>query len=165
LDSDLETSYAEGEKGPGVGERIVAASKVSKISDPWLYVFPGWGTKDYWSANNRLHEVKVTVYGSVGPLGSTGGEETFNPAQTVEVHRVAFDDRFAYQGFPIGTSLQFAGQRFDPESGQSFPFKTKKMKELVVEVEILSVYSGDKWDDTCIAEMAITDGPKGQIRK
>jgi hypothetical protein len=134
VDGSLETAWVEGKDGPGTGEYIFC---VFQASD-YLYIFPGYGSSEkIWKLNNRVKKARITAYG-LGVYTTTGAPEpVFNPM--VEEFTVMFKDRYAYQGIPMGKYQCSRGGNWE--------------KFWFVRIEILDVYKGTKYDDTCIAEI------------
>jgi len=134
LDDDLDTGWAEGVEGTGVGESVTV--KLSKpIGIGLIGVFPGKSTdgKEFKQAN-RLHRATFEVQ-----TESDVGDEAS-----------ALD--FSDLGINVGgdsDDLTFANK---PEF--KF-FKIKRSKALNLVVKIDSVYLGDKDDDTYISEIEV----------
>jgi len=144
LDGDLSTSWADGDEGPGIGEKLVLFHDVGEIRQDYLYVFPGWGgSSTTWEKNNRLHKAKITVYG-INQYTVTGGADIKYLA-TVEEFTVSYIDKPVFQGIPIGRYL--IEDNLWPTGIDLY----------IVVLELLSVYEGSRWDDTVIAEIQILD--------
>jgi len=134
LDNDLDTGWAEGVEGTGVGESVTV--KLAKpIGVGLIGIFPGRSTdaKDFKQAN-RLHRgtFEVQTESDVGDEAS------------------ALD--FSDLGINVGgdtDDLVFANK---PEF--KF-FKVKRSKALNLVVKIDSVYLGDKDDDTYVSEIEV----------
>jgi len=136
LDNSLSTAWVEGAEGPGIGEYIFCVLKPGDF----LYIFPGYGSSQkVWALNNRLKKAKVTVYGLKQYTTTGAPEVAFNPM--AEEFLLTFQDAFGYQGIPVGRYLFDVNKWF---YGSSFLF---------VAIQILDVYQGTKYDDTCIAEV------------
>ena len=142
LDGDLSTSWADGSEGPGIGEKLVLFHDVGEIRQDYLYVFPGWGgSSATWEKNNQLRKAKITVYG-VNKYTVTGGAD-IKYLSTFEQFTVSYIDKPVYQGIPIGKYL--IEDNMWPSGIDLY----------IVELELLSVYEGSKWNDTVIAEIQI----------
>ncbi|MBN2358537.1 MAG: hypothetical protein JXR83_03730 [Deltaproteobacteria bacterium] len=134
LDDDLDTAWAEGVEGTGVGESVTV--KLSKpIGVGMIGVFPGKSTdaREFKRAN-RLHRALLEVQ-----TESDVGDE---------ISALDFSDL----GINIGgdtEELVFANK---PEF--KF-FKLRRSKALNLVVKIESVYLGDKEDDTHVAEIEV----------
>ena len=138
-DGTLETGWAEGEGGSGIGESITVFVPKSNEGNH-LYIFPGWGSSaSLWAANNRVASALVTVF-AIEEVCCDGSKRLSSFAEQFVVR---FDDEPVYQGFPIGHYIypDFFDGHF-------------------VNIQILSVHSGSRWDDTVIAEVRIADGSR-----
>ena len=148
-DDDLGTGWAEGANGPGIGEYIHVLMDAEDFG-PYLYIFPGWGgSESTWAANNRIREARVTVF--MVTLVCCDASPIY--LRTAEQFSVEFDDEFAYQGFPVGTYLRH-GLVTQPMANAS---------TLAVNIEIVSVYPGSRWDDTVIAEVTLRQNSQEQL--
>lgn len=132
IDDDLSTSWVEGVEGPGVGEQLafLVNREMSVIE-----IFPGYGSEGYFSQNNRLHRANLTIYLLV--KGITERAIVFSVEQLLNIE-LQFDDRPATQQF----KLELPDIDVPPQFGTVFAV-----------LEIVDVYPGTKWDDTCIAEV------------
>ncbi len=128
FDGDPLTSWVEGVDGDGIGEsvRIEFATPLRNIA--YISVLPGFHDPRWWTANNRVREAVFRI-------------SYITDGQTHEgVFTHTFSDEMAVQRVHIRTALG-ADQSLFTVSALS--------------VEIASVYSGDSWDDTCIAEIML----------
>jgi hypothetical protein len=111
IDYNLNTVWAEGVKGSGIGEKIVIELKES-IQIDTLIIFPGH-SKSYklFKANNRIRKLKLRING--------------------ESKIYLLQDKFLPVEIPIC------------------------MKSNKIEIEILDVYKGYKYNDLCIGELLV----------
>lgn len=126
FDGELSTSWVEGVEGSGIGQKI--AFEVSKAKG--LSIMPGFGKDAYFKKNNRIRKARLSILEMQGQASQTE-VYIFISAKLYE-NIVEFKDEMTMQkvDFP------------KPLSG-------------IAVLEILEVYPGEKWDDTCIAEIKI----------
>ncbi len=143
FDGDLETSWVEGLKGDGIGEKIaftpldfIRGMEITSIS-----VVPGYGVEKHFRRNNRVKQAILSVY----PTG---------------VYAAQWDI-----SYPIGDIIYQTTLTFDDDLRlQEFPLEIPGYEENMVlsgrvlfVLEIKEVYPGSDWDDTCIAEIELKD--------
>lgn len=135
LDYNLETSWVESVKGPGYGEWIAFTSDIQGDA---LVVHPGYGTTA-WILNNRIMEARIRLF-AVGKLDGSApkaGESVLILDELIDTSVFFNDlneDAYVYRGRGDDYMLESPG------------------KYLAV-FEILSVFNGSKYDDTCLAEI------------
>lgn len=126
FDGELSTSWVEGVEGSGIGQKI--AFEISKAKG--LSIMPGFGKDAYFKKNNRIRKARLSILEMQGQASQTE-VYIFISAKLYE-NIVEFKDEMTMQkvDFP------------EPLSG-------------IAVLEILEVYPGERWDDTCIAEIKI----------
>ena len=134
VDGALSTSWVEGVEGPGVGEQL--AFLISRETSV-IEIFPGYGDERYFIPNNRLCRANLTIY--VFVAGVTEKAVIFSVKQLLHTE-LEFDDRPAIQEFEV----ELPEIDVLPQFGTVFAV-----------IEIVDVYPGTRWDDTCIAEVRV----------
>ncbi|MFH1808887.1 MAG: hypothetical protein ABIJ09_09085 [Pseudomonadota bacterium] len=134
IDNDLDTAWAEGVGGTGVGESITL--KLARpIGVGLLGMFPGKNTDDKaFKRANRVHRATLEIQ-----TESDVGDEAS-----------ALD--FSDLGIDIAGDTEELAFENKPEFRY---FKLKRRKALNLIIKLDSVYLGDKEDDTYIAEIEI----------
>lgn len=134
VDDDLDSAWAEGVGGTGVGESITVKLR-KPIGVGMIGVFPGKSTNEReFKRANRVHRATLEIQ-----TESDIGDEAS-----------ALD--FSDLGIDIGGDTEELS--FDNRPAIKF-FKVKRNKALNFEFKIDSVYLGDKEDDTYISEVQI----------
>ncbi len=143
FDGDLETSWVEGSKGDGIGEKIaftpldfIRGMEIASIS-----VVPGYGVEKYFRRNNRVKQAILSVY----PTGvyAIVGSIQYPIGDIIYRTTLTFDDDLRFQEF----LLEIPGYE---------EYMVLAGRVLFV-LEIKEVYPGSDWDDTCIAEIELKD--------
>ena len=134
FDDDITTSWVEGVKGSGIGEKI--AFNMDKKTHT-ISVLPGYGVEKYFRKNNRVKQARLTVY-TIGSQATVYSVAVFIKEKIYELV-LNFEDSMRFQNFKVDL----------PESG-------------VALLEITAVYTGTAYDDTCMAEISLygEDGEK-----
>ncbi len=140
FDGKLETSWVEGKKGDGIGEKLAFELKDSPVK---IRIMPGFGMKKYFKMNNRVKSATLTVYAIKAVLAHQCGED-YMIGDIVTQKKLNFKDSMTMQEFETG--LSGTEHRGIAEKG------------LMGVLEINSVYRGKKWRDTCIAEIIFVQG-------
>jgi hypothetical protein len=133
FDGDLSTSWVEGVEGDGIGQRIAflvpAGARV-------LWIVPGYGDAKIFKLNNRVRSARLSYYELTNK--AAGQNNDYSEIKERGSVELSFQDVLKAQEFPITP----------PAIPQGF----QKVSILGV-LEILSVYPGTRWKDTCIAEI------------
>jgi hypothetical protein len=169
FDDNPATCWAEGVKGAGIGEKIYFDIPAGLTA---LKITTGLAkNKTVFKKNNRVKKLKITLYGAVASDEDMGQ---------------FFDD---YKGLPYEKTLIFelkdemTPQRLavdydwddladfknrvlqDFKKNQAAQKKNSKLYfEYIAQLEILDVYRGSKWDDTCISDVDFIVGEGGAFR-
>jgi hypothetical protein len=130
-DSKTNTAWCEGRPGDGVGEVVVARLRSTKASEIWA----GLGTSQaLHAANGRPKKVRVSLL-QAAREDSGQCSSTYHQVAVLGRHEIVLKDVNGYQALPLPLDAKDSG------------------RALFVAVEILSVYPGTKYQDTCIAEI------------
>lgn len=132
FDNRLQTSWVEGKQGDGIGEKF--AFQFTAIKS--VSIFPGFGKKRYFTLNNRLKKVSFKIY-KIKDVLPHQCATTFRLGDLVAHEILHFRDSMTMQTFQIG----------EHENERGF----------IGVIEILEVYRGSRWQDTCIAEIRVED--------
>lgn len=126
FDGELSTSWVEGVEGLSAGQKI--AFEVNKAKG--ITILPGFGKDTYFKKNNRVRKAKLSIYKLRGEATMTRVGLYFSEKLFEKI--LEFEDKMSMQEF-------------------HFP---KPLSGIAV-LEILEVYPGETWDDTCISEIKI----------
>ena len=134
-DDDIGTAWSEGVPGPGLGQWIAIASKDSFTA---VVVNNGY-CKDLrgWENNNRVKQARIRVYAFTRPE-PTSVRVGKNKVEYV----VEFDDKYEDAFWQVWDGIT----GISPKEYTSYLFI----------LEILDVYRGKKYDDTCISNISLT---------
>jgi hypothetical protein len=135
--------------------------KLPDTGNPILNIFPGYGkSKTLYKQNARPKEIKLTVY----PAYSWGGF-AFNYGMSYLAAKFPFEitlhipDTFETRSIPINFPEKML-QQFKKKvqkkyrTSNEFPLE---ISTLILKVEILETYPGNKYDDICISEIFLND--------
>ncbi len=145
----LDLFIERGVKGDGIGEKIaftpfdfVRGTEIDSIA-----VVPGYAADKYFRRNNRVKQAVLSVY-STGVYCSQG-ETSYSIGEMIFQKKLAFSDDMRFQEFP----LEIPG----------YEENLVLTGEVLFVLEIKEIYPGSDWDDTCIAEIKLTDREGRQI--
>lgn len=145
FDNDLSTSWVEGKEGQGLNEKLAFHIKKNINS---ISILPGFGNAKYFKMNNRVKKAVLSIYkinmASPSELDIIG----YNIEKLIKTITLDFKDEMKMQSFDIG--IGEVGKFIEPWKGGN----TVECGYVGV-IEIIEVYPGIKWNDTCIAEIVI----------
>jgi len=131
-DGNPRTAWCEGVKGDGIGEILLAEVDTRRPVQVWA----GYGkSRKLHRANGRPRKVRLSVL-RADEFGVTENGPVYGGLHVLATHEVELKDVFGYQPLPL------------PE--HAVP---EKNVATVIAVEILSVFKGDRYRDTCISEI------------
>ncbi|MCD6311754.1 MAG: hypothetical protein J7M11_04780, partial [Elusimicrobia bacterium] len=139
FDHDKTTCWAEGVKGPGIGEYVYLdiPKKAFAVS-----ILNGYQKSEKtFEANNRAKQIKLTLY-------------CLFPPNEKEVTELVTPMKIKKRSFYIIRTLK------DAEESQKINFPAEWKKAInkdwktALKFELLSVYKGAKYDDTCVSEIS-----------
>lgn len=132
MDNNSHTAWIEGAAGDGIGEAVIVKADITRPVRIWA----GFGRSEkIFRSNNRPK--RVAVYALEGIGGAAQSEFAFADIRVLGRREVELRDLNGYQFLPLP-----AGTIPPRENQHTF-----------VAVEILSVYPGEKFKDTCISEI------------
>jgi hypothetical protein len=141
-DNDPKTAWVEGVQGQGIGEvLIVPCLDLKKPVKIWA----GFGKSDaVFSSNSRPKKIRTVV------IRTPHGDPTQYGAEykdlTIIAEGTAFlIDKNGYQNLPV--------PKFNIELYLPKDFDQKVEYQYFLGIEILEVYPGSKYEDTCISEI------------
>ncbi len=169
FDEDPATSWCEGKKDDGIGEYLAIEKDAEEIVG--INILNGFGKyRHLYKSNNRVKGFRLTVYPDKGKEKVITGEFKDNLCGTeLEGGKMGSIDEFCRD-----QASKFEGQKekfneayfaclkekkneciIDHQTGgQKILFK-KPMNVKKVKLQILSVYKGEKYSDTCVSELKL----------
>ena len=166
-DGELDTSWGEGVEGDGIGETIIIPCLyldfIKKIE-----IFTGYAkTKDLWEKNNRPRNVRLFILKcerdeETGNLSPALDDVVCKDITVIDEQYATLKDVYGWQELPLDKSIL----KESSEERQNC-FKNDKNRLISNEhcyafgtdifyflgIQILSVYEGTKYQDTCISEV------------
>jgi hypothetical protein len=165
IDKDIKTAWVEGVKGDGIGEYILIATPEETRT---INIFSGYGQNlSLFNKNNRPEKIRLSYF--------LGVEDTFPDQYSSHFRAVKYEDEYV-----ITLKDSIALQHFDfpfRDMERLTAFKKRCLEDFknvdyrkdmppppeplqvkwILKIEILSVYKGSKWEDTCISEIFFND--------
>jgi hypothetical protein len=134
-DDDIGTAWAEGVPGPGLGQWVALGSEDSFTA---VVVNNGY-CKDPrgWENNNRVRQARIRIYAFTRPEPAS-----IRVGRNKVEYVVVFEDRYEDAFWQV----------WDGITGIS----GKEQTSYLFVLEILDVYHGRKYDDTCISNISLT---------
>jgi len=151
-DNDKNTAWVEGKKGDGITERLFyEIVKVDRIYFNNLKIkidiINGFAqSKELFFLNSRLKNIKLTLFSA-----------NFDICGGYYSKRINNLLKIKSQNFELKDSLNLQEIKFELNKDDIYKIKKEGPVFIILEVEILSVYKGNKYDDTCISEFNIKD--------
>jgi len=129
-DDNTKTGWCEGANGDGIGEIIIRGAEITQPMKIWN----GLGLSDYFfKANNRVKRARVYVLAGRCP----DAQQSCQDIKVLAKHDIELKDVNGFQSLPLPTFSNPGADR----------------PNYLIALEILSVYSGLKFKDTCISEI------------
>jgi len=155
FDRNFSTCWAEGSKGFGQGEWVMFHS----FAVFWLYNGM-WRSKALFYANNRIKKMKISFYDIYARSYSTHNLATMKFETTHTVFTNVYLLSETVVNLPDGVSPVEIDKEHDPIPFEISPDNPEVPYEkrandgyLFCRLEILDVYRGSKYNDTCISEI------------
>ena len=141
MDNDCNTAWSEGKSGSGINERIKI--QIEGVVTQILLVNGFRKSSKTYYENNRVKKIALYVD------GIRLGEMTFpdRPFHKVTMSNILDEGE-----------LLNLGNFFEGNSEKTFPGKSFHCNS-DIEIEILDVYPGTKYDDTCISDIYLIKAP------
>lgn len=151
IDKKTDTAWSEAVEGDGIGQVVLFPAKYfprGKRKTATLKIFNGFGrSKKIWQSNNRVKELVVHIASA-----KAGGVETWTGYSNIEYKckvPVVLKDQFGYQTI----SIPLAGCDWNVQfSAEEREMGADLKESLIIGLEIVSVYPGQKHKDTLISE-------------
>jgi hypothetical protein len=144
------TAWAEGESGPGIGEVVIASlDKLQRGKK--IRIWPGYGkSQALYLANNRPREVKLylletTCYAATPCCGLYTDLHVVLSWTHVLADKNNYQEVSVPEPFPVRQATATKEPPCDYEPSY------------FIAIEILSVYKGTRYDDTCISEVSVAE--------
>ncbi len=149
-DHDLATAWAEGAVGAGIGEyasvQIFCKDKIVANTEFKLQLRINNGfckSEKLFKVNNRVKKALITIYAV--PVKTTDpGARVLDPGAVI-IHE-----------FEIDIADKREPQQFESKIKLLQDFSHAEGTRLFLQLTILDVYRGEKYDDTCISELSAT---------
>jgi len=160
FDGNLETSWVEGENGSGIGTYVLIGRQ--EFLEKYLLVNNGYQeSEDLFLKNNRVKDFTISLYAGftsnmrIGQFGfeadltGFGDPDSFTLKDEMGTQRFELSfDTADFESFMDTETRHYRDAHMEETGIRSFP---------VVKFEIVSVYKGSRWDDTCITEISFSD--------
>ncbi len=142
MDGDPATAWAEGAKGPGVGEVVVA-----RIPEPeGIGIMPGFQrSADLFARNARPRKVRVWLL-AASRMDVGQYENYYYDVKALAFHDIELADAMGWQALPLPAAAA-------PPTTMSGGYEGEPFTDWFVAVRVLSVYPGSRWEDCCISEI------------
>jgi hypothetical protein len=141
-DNDPKTAWVEGVDGPGIGEvLIVPCLDLKKPVKIWA----GYGKSDaIFKANNRPKVLRLVIV-RAEKYGAPQNGYIYEKLKVIAEGKITLEDKNNYQSLqiPAYTPETYYSQRFNEDTEYMY----------FLGFEIVDVYQGTKFDDTCISEV------------
>ena len=135
MDNDPKTCWCEGAKGDGIGEILLVSVNTHKD----IFIWSGFGKSEkLFKANNRPRKIRLYFFYTIEPAEAVQEGIGFKDIRLHKTEEVELDDKNGYQPLP------YLMESFDEET----------VTATFLAVEILTVYKGTLFEDTCISEIS-----------
>ena len=173
LDHDSATAWVEGEKDSGIGTYVFLGMGTSIKNN--IIFYNGYQQSDnLFRKNNRVKDLKLTFYigfYTIDEEGQFGVDLTAASYQDTAL--ITLQDKIGPQVVDFPFELQKL-RAFNEKEQKKYLIDYKKVlpdtvsdnppeEVLFVKFEIISVYEGSTWDDTCIAEIEFSNRRMGEF--
>ncbi len=149
MDGNTGTAWCEGKKDEGIGEILIVKTDTTKPVRIWN----GLGASDsLYKANNRVQRARIWVLQAKQARQEIGQYDIGIAYEDITVlgsHEITIKDRNGWQPLPLPPHKRLA---FKSVSRSVEP-EVKPEDSTFLAIEILSVYKGAKYNDTCISEI------------
>ncbi|MEA1887687.1 MAG: hypothetical protein U9N72_10815 [Bacteroidota bacterium] len=180
FDNDPATAWAEGVNGQGNGEYIIV--KAGKNFPDILVISNGYQKSErLYKMNSRPHHVKLSLYAGFYLEGDdTEIASRYRMKQIAGPENIELKDKMGSQKLkmPFDMDKVIAVKDFLTKAFKTeFADEIQQRKEwcptcdmtpkfsFFVKMEILNVYRGSKWDDTCISGISFISNPSLTTKK
>lgn len=160
FDGNPASSWVEGEDGPGIGSYVLVG--VPGPYRKYLIINNGYqASEGLFFKNNRVKDLKVSLYAGFtfdGRVSQFGFEADIMPMDESAI--IPLGDTMGAQQIELPfdadevAAIREEGFKYYKND---YPEETGVRDFLVLKLEIISVYPGSRWDDTCIAGIDFTN--------
>jgi hypothetical protein len=158
FDDSLQTCWAEGAEGPGIGESLYLDIKEGT---PFINIANGYQKSPaLFKANNRIKTLKAVIFIGINLPGEVTELFTVYHARMFTTTRIlTLTDRSGFQRVPLpfdwGSLLKFKEQTTaDFFAGKNFKNESSQPDvHYILQLRIMDIYHGGKYDDTCVSEI------------
>ncbi|MEM6736605.1 MAG: hypothetical protein AAF620_11105 [Bacteroidota bacterium] len=141
-DGDIATAWVEGADGHGINEVLIVPCLDLKKN---VEIFAGYGKSDnLHQFNNRPKKIRTIII-RAKMQGATQYGSVYKELKSIAESVHVLEDKNAYQFLPIPS---YKTEKYFDES-----YNDHVEYRYFLGIEILEVYKGSKWEDTCISEI------------
>ena len=134
-DNDPKTAWVEGTQRYGIGEILIIDPEKGINPDQKMEIWTGYGkSQKLHKENSRPKELRVVVIEGVG-YGPAQDGIYFKELRIISENIVKLEDLNKFQKLPV--------KKFNKKKGATY----------ILGLQILQVYKGSKYKDTCISEI------------
>jgi hypothetical protein len=159
FDGDSYTGWSEGVDGPGVGELLWVV--VPEGTDT-LVLRNGFARTDaLFRKNNRVRRIAASIWCAILPEAHvTELGPVYTVSRVSREHFLEVDDTASLQALSVPFDWAAVSAETEPREaafgryaeGRGLPVRIERT-EYLLRLEILGVYPGTRWDDTCLTEL------------
>ncbi len=170
FDHDPATAWVEGVERDGIGETFTIG--IGEELKENIYVLNGYQkSRDLFAQNNRIKTLRLSLYvGFMIPGDFTEIYAYFHVVPFGEPEDIHLEDKYGLQTFPLPFDITAAKElkekqmavfredfktRIEEIQNVAGPDEMKIKVQYFLKCEILEVYKGSKYDDTCISDIWI----------
>lgn len=164
FDDSPETSWVEGEAGPGTGSYVLIGLQGNLKK--YIIINNGYQkSESLFLKNNRVKDFKLSLYSGFTSdmrAGQTGFEADI--LQIAEPVTLTLKDEMGEQQFDMPFEAVKVAASKESELiryTRAHPGEPGIQEFLILKFEIASVYEGSQWDDTCVAGISLSDRSQG----
>jgi hypothetical protein len=158
VDRDLSTTWAEGERGDGIGQTVWLDIPQDCRT---INIFSGHGgSRELYLKNNRPRRLRLSCYAGVSPPGCvTEIARCFRARKHPGDFYLDLKDTFGLQSFPFPAAIEKLEDLLGEALADTLLTDSQPPDQfcLILQLDIVDVYRGTRWDDACISEIFFSD--------
>lgn len=156
-DNNPSTCWAEGSEADGIHEYILMTVPENILS---LKIRNGYQKNEsLYYANNRPKTIELSLYAAYEPSGYvTESHNGFFISEPLVSTRIELEDKLGYQDIKTGFNWTDLFKELEHDN-------TFNKDQFVLQIKILDIYKGTKWNDACISDIKIIPNPYYDITK
>jgi hypothetical protein len=150
FDDSLETCWAIGDGGPGVEIFLAVPDNLSAME-----IFNGFAkSKDLFDKNNRVKDIKARLFAafSLPAMITETDARGYELYPVSDVLRLHLRDTLSRQRIELPFNWAVILNRY-ANIRMSLP-EEPVLEGYYLQIEIVDVYKGSKWNDTCVSEIS-----------